>query len=189
MWYQTNQTIRTNTHMTSTFGFRFSGKESHPLSPTHPLLPLHPYAHITGNRTDDTHVSRAAIAEAFEQINQLSPEQLTLRVTGFEVYTLEDANHTIQPNHVVMVSQSPELTQILAQTDCFAIPERNMVLYHYQPTQGISEQKTFHISLGADHDGARRACFDIGDPVVIMSGFAKYEGPRDPHTVVFFNNR
>jgi len=65
-----------------------------------------------------------------------------------------------------------------ADTDGCAIPERNGVLYQYHP-EGKAQQKTFHISLGPDDDGKRRACFYVGEKIQLTSVFLKQEGPFD----------
>jgi hypothetical protein len=84
----------------------------------------------------------------------------------------------------VKLEISPKLKELLSETDQFAIPERNGVLYHYNPTENISSLKSSHISLGLDVDHKRRSMFQVNEKIIPSSVFFKVEGPVDPFYVV-----
>jgi hypothetical protein len=166
-------------HTGTTAGFRFVG----PAGP-HPVYDLHKFAHITGNRFHNTDEAKEEVSRALTAVVQLERQQLTMRVKGFLLFESKRPDGSTAYNHVVDIEGEPELMSALAKTDPYAMPERNGVLYQYVPVDGVSVAKTFHISLGPDVDGARRACFRVGDTLSINSAFFKVEGPHDPFFVV-----
>lgn len=158
-----------------TFGFRFS---------PHAVYNFNKFSHATGNRGCDSPAAREAIPMVLGLLSKLNPRHRTLHIKGFLLFESVRPDGSIAYNHVVDVEGGPEIMTLLALTDVHAMAERNGVLYQYMPAEGVSVQKTFHISLGPDQDGTRRACFKVGDELVITQAFIKLEGPHDPFFVI-----
>jgi hypothetical protein len=162
---------------TMLFGFR--------LQSNHPIYAFQKFAHITGNRLKDDEATTKAITDLLTSMTKEICNPVFV-VKGFDNFQATiDGKQTTIP--VVVLEPTQTLRNFLAMSDPLAIPERNGVLYHYNPAERISaEQKTSHISLGLDPDNLKRNCFQVGDIIPLRSAFLKREGPYDAHFTIEF---